>query len=192
MSKQVIKDDPKTIKGWAFFDWANSSYNLVISTAVFPPFFTAVAPKDMELFGNSISSSSLYSYAVSFSFLIVAFLIPILSGIADHSGRRLLFLKIFTVIGATACASMFFFKDANSAWFGLNAFMIGTIGFSAGLVFYNAFLPIIASHENFDKVSAKGYAYGYVGSVFLLIFILAMIQEHNPLRQAIYHRGSKR
>ncbi len=173
---EVVKNDKKTIRGWAFFDWANSAYNLVISTAIFPPFFTAIAPKELSFFGMDILSSAMYSYSVSFSFLIVAILSPMLSGIADYSGRRMIFLKFFTLIGALSCSALFFFSGADSVWYGLIFFILGTVGFGGGLVFYNAYLPIIATEDQFDKVSAKGYAYGYFGSVLLLLFILAMIQ----------------
>jgi len=173
---EVLKNDKKTIRGWAFFDWANSAYNLVISTAIFPPFFTAMAPEKISFFGMDILSSAMYSYSVSFAFLIVAMLSPMLSGIADFSGRRMIFLKIFTVIGACACSALYFFDGADTVWYGLIFFMLGTIGFGGGLVFYNAYLPLIATEDQFDKVSAKGFAYGYVGSVLLLLFILAMIQ----------------
>ena len=101
---------------------------------------------------------------------------PILSGIADHSGRRTSFLKLFTIIGALSCIALFFFKDADSSLLGLSAFIVGTIGFGAGIVFYNSYLPDIATEDKFDKVSAVGYAYGYIGSVILLVLILALIK----------------
>ena len=174
--QQIQKNDPKVIKGWAMFDWANSSFTLVVSTAVFPPFYAAIAPDDVNIFGSMIDSNSLYSYAVSLSFVLLAILIPMLSGISDYSGRRKFFLKFFTVMGALACMFLFFFKDGSDLGLGLTAYIIGTIGFGAGIVFYNAYLPEIATEDNYDNVSAKGYAYGYIGSVILLIVILALIQ----------------
>jgi UMF1 family MFS transporter len=176
MSKNISLNDRKTIYAWSFFDWANSSYSLVISTAVFPPFFTAIAPESINLFGSDIRSSALYSFSVSFAFLLVAILSPMLSGIADHSGKKMIFLKAFTIIGSVACASLFFFDDPSKVLFGIFAFVIGTVGFAGGLVFYNAYLPEIVSADRYDKTSALGYAFGYVGSVLLLVFILAMIQ----------------
>jgi len=134
-----------------------------------------MAPESISFLGMDILSSSMYSYSVSFAFLIVAILSPMLSGIADYSGRRMIFLKIFTLIGALSCSALFFFEDAGTVWYGLIFFVLGTIGFGGGLVFYNAYLPVIATEDQFDKVSAKGYAYGYFGSVLLLLFILAMI-----------------
>ena len=172
---EIVKNNKKTIRGWAFFDWANSAYALVISTAIFPPFFASISPKEISIFGSLIDSNTLYSYSISISFLLIAIMTPILSGIADHSGRRTSFLKLFTIIGSLACMALFFFKDADGSLFGLTAFILGTIGFGAGIVFYNSYLPDIATEDKYDSVSAVGYAYGYIGSVILLILILLLI-----------------
>ena len=174
-------NDKRIIRGWAFFDWANSAYALVISTAVFPPFFTSVAPKTMSFFGVEILSSALYSFSVSFAFLLNAIMTPFLSGMADYSGRRLSLLKFFTVLGSLACMTLFFFDGPSTAWLGLGAFVIGTVGFGGGIVFYNSYLPDLVSEDKFDKVSAQGYAYGYVGSVILLLIILIMVHFSDTL-----------
>ncbi len=171
----IVKNDAKTIRGWAFYDWANSAYALVISTAVFPPYFSSLSPETLTIFGNPINSDSVYSFGVSLSFIILAFLVPLLSGVADASGRRMTFLKIFTIIGSLACMSLFFFASADSSLFGITSFIIGTIGFGAGIAFYNAYLPEIVTEDKYDKVSATGFAYGYIGSVILLIVILLII-----------------
>lgn len=182
MSEAIVLDDQKTlnnkkvINGWAMFDWANSSYNLVISTAVFPPFFSAMAPDYINFIGMDLSSTSMYSFAVGFSFLFAALLSYLLSGLADYSGKQVIFLKIFTVFGALFCGLLFLFQSEAGALFALIAFSLATVGFTSSQVFYNALLPVIATEEQYDHVSAKGYAYGYVGSVILLIFILGMIQ----------------
>lgn len=176
MEGKIKLNDKKTIRAWAMFDWANSAYFLVISTAVFPPFFTSNSPDFIEVFGYPIESASLYSFAVSFSYLFAAFLSPILSGIADYSGKRLVFLRFFTAVGSIFCGLLFFFKAEEGAIFAICAFAFATVAVTASQVFYNAFLPVIATEDRFDKVSAKGYAYGYIGSVLLLIFILMMIQ----------------
>ncbi len=170
-------NDKKTIRAWAFFDWANSAYALVISTAVFPIYYSAITPDKIDLFGMSVSNSALYSFAVSFAFILVAITSPFLSGIADYGGKRLLFLKVFTTMGAISCMALFFFKDASWLWFGTAAFIISTLGYAGGIVFYNSYLPMIVTEDRYDMVSAKGYAYGYLGSVILLFVILAMIQK---------------
>src|SRR5687768_12140270 len=173
----MLLNEKKVIKGWAFFDWANSAYYLVISTTIFPIYFSNVAAAQIEIGGLTLSNSAVYSFSVSAAYILIAFLSPLLSGIADYSGRRMLFLKMFTLIGALGCITLFFFRSPETMWIGTIAFVIGTIGAAGGLVFYDSYLPLIATKDQYDKVSAKGYAYGYVGSVLLLITCLAIIQK---------------
>ncbi len=170
-------NDKKTINAWAFFDWANSAYALVISTAIFPGYFEEYTPKQITLGSMEFSNSSLYSFAVSFSYIIIAMLSPLLSGIADYSGRRKFFLKTFTLVGSLACSTLYFFKGEPQLWLGTSAFVLATIGFSGSLVFYDSYLPLIVTEDRYNKVSAKGFTFGYIGSVILLIFILMMIQK---------------
>jgi MFS transporter, UMF1 family len=170
-------NNKRTINAWALFDWANSAYALVISTAIFPGYFEEYTPKEISLGSLNFSNSSLYSFAVSFSYIIIASLSPLLSGIADFSGRRKFFLKIFTLIGSLACTALYFFKGEPQLWLGTSAFILATIGFAGSLVFYDSYLPLIVTEDRYNKVSAKGYTYGYIGSVILLIFILMMIQK---------------
>lgn len=174
-------NDKKVINGWAFFDWANSAYYLVISTAVFPIYFANVSREEIDIAGLTISNSALYSFTVSAAYILIALLSPLLSGIADYTGRRMFFLKTFTTVGALGCISLFFFSSPDTMWIGTIAFMLGTIGAAGGLVFYDSYLPVIASEDQFDKVSAKGYAYGYFGSVLLLIVCLGIIQKPDLL-----------
>lgn len=173
----VVKNVKKTINGWALFDWANSAYALVISTAIFPIYFVKNTPDVIEIGSISVTNSALYSFAVTFSYILIAFASPILSGMADYSGRRMFFLKLFTMIGSLACVAMYFFKGEPQLWLGTSAFILATIGFSGSLVFYDSYLPIIATKDRFDKISAKGFAAGYIGSVILLLFILWMIMQ---------------
>ncbi len=170
-------DDPKIIKAWTMFDWANSAYALVISTAVFPIYYMAISPEKVDILGLTLTKSALYSFAVSFSYIIIALLSPILSGIADRSGKRLYFLKFFTIVGGLSCMSMYFFQNENDLWLGTISFIMATIGFAGSLVFYDSFLPLISSEEKYDEVSARGFTYGYIGSVILLVFILFMVQK---------------
>jgi UMF1 family MFS transporter len=173
---QHIKlNDKKVINGWAYFDCANSVYFLVIATAVFPEYFYSISEDMVSLFGMQLSDTVFYSYAVSLSYLLVAVLSPPLSGIADYGGRRKLFLKIFTTIGALACVALFLFTTPGDIYIGTLAFMLATVGAAGGIVFYNAYLPEIVTEDMYDKVSARGYAYGYVGSVILLVFCLVLI-----------------
>ena len=171
-----IMNDKKTINSWALFDWANSAYALVISTAIFPIYFTENTPDIVNILGLEFTNSSLYTFAVSFSYILIACMSPILSGIADYSGRKKYFLKVFTIFGSLACSALWFFDgEAGSFWIGTIAFIVATIGFAGALVFYNAYLPEIATEDRYDHVSAKGFAYGYVGSVLLLVFILFLV-----------------
>ena len=170
-------NDRRTINGWAIFDWANSSYALVISVAIFPIYFLSVTSDRIDFWGQSITNSGVYAFSIAFAYIILAFLSPLLSGIADSSGRKLAFMKFFTGLGSLACISMFFFMDnLSNGWIiGSVAFILATIGFSGGLVFYNSYLPQIASEDQYDRISAKGFAFGYVGSVILLILNLIVI-----------------
>ena len=172
---EIVKNDKKTINAWALFDWANSAYALVISTAIFPVYFIANTPDAISIFGKEYTNSAVYSFAVAFSYLLIAGLSPILSGIADYTGKRKFFLKTFTLIGSLACIAMWFFKGEPQLWLGTSAFILATIGFAGGIVFYNSYLPLIVTEDRYDKVSAKGFAAGYIGSVVLLVFILTMV-----------------
>jgi len=179
------KNDPKVINGWAFYDWANSVYNLVITSTIFPLFYQNVAvhytrvngeEKTVNLvrfFGREFVNTELYSYVFSFSFLVVVLIVPLLSGIADYKGNKKSYLKFFCYMGALACLSLFFFDPDHLELSMLSPF-IASIGFWASWVFYNAYLPEIATPDQHDRVSAKGYSLGYTGSVTLLVFILAM------------------
>lgn len=170
--------DKKLINGWAFYDWANSVYSLVISTAVFPLYYSAVTDgKVVRFLGMDWDHpDSLYSYALSFSFLVVAFISPILSGIADYTGSKKKFMKFFCWLGGLSVCSLYFFDGIDTVWIGIVFTVLASIGFWASLVFYNAYLPEVAHPEQQDRASAKGFIYGYIGSILLLIANLVMIQ----------------
>ncbi len=170
--------DKKLIKAWAFYDWANSVYSLVISTAVFPLYYSAITSGETVSFLGMEweHPDSLYSYALSFSFLVVAFLSPILSGIADYTGSKKKFMKFFCWIGGLSVMSLYFFDGIDTVWIGILFTILASIGFWSSIVFYNAYLPEVALPEQQDRASAKGFIYGYIGSVILLIVNLVMIQ----------------
>ena len=158
------------------YDWANSVYSLVISSSIFPIFFENTTPEFVELFGHEFRNTALFSYTLSFSFLLVALITPLLSGIADYTGSKKGFMKAFCYLGAVSCAGLYFFQ-AEALALGLLMAVLAAVGFSGSQVFYNAFLPEIASVERQDAVSAKGYTLGYIGSVILLVFNLLMISN---------------
>lgn len=186
-------NDKRVINAWAIFDWANSAYSLVISTAIFPIYFIAYTPDNIQLGNFNFTNAALYSFAVTFSYLIIAVLSPILSGIADYSGRRKFFLHIFTLVGSMACMVLYLFKGEPQLWLGTTAFIMATVGFSGSLVFYDSYLPLIVTEDRYNAVSAKGYTLGYIGSVILLITILFLgnIPEWFGLQdsQAAYRLG---
>ena len=174
------KGSSKLLNAWAFYDWANSVYTLVISSTIFPIFygalFRAEGIEEVELFGFLIRSESLISYVTALGFLIIAFVSPLLSGIADYLGNKKFFLKLFCYVGSLSCMSLYFFSIAKeSIIFSLITYLLALIGFWGSLVFYNSYLPDIAHKEQQDKISAKGFSLGYIGSVILLLVNLYMI-----------------
>lgn len=173
-------NDKRTTNSWCMYDWANSVYSLTITTAVFPIYFEEVTTsadgsKLIDFLGWQLPNTVLYSYALSFSFLLTAIILPLLTGIADYTGKKKMFLKSFAYLGSAACGAMFFF-EGNNIEFGILTIILASVGYSGGLVFYDAYLPEIATADKFDKLSAKGYSLGYIGSVILLIINLLMIQ----------------
>ncbi|MDR0230306.1 MAG: MFS transporter [Flavobacteriaceae bacterium] len=182
--KTFIKGDKKLLNAWAFYDWANSVYALVISSSIFPLYygvlFRELKIDSFELFGSMIKSEAIISYVTALGFLIVAFVSPFLSGIADYLGTKKFFLKLFCFIGAISCMLLYFFS-LEHMYLSLVIYMFGLIGFWGSLVFYNSYLPDIASEDQQDKISAKGYGLGYIGSVVLLLINLAIIMNANAL-----------
>jgi len=153
---------------WTMYDWANSVYSLSISSAIFPTFYESFTPKHIEVMGMDFKNTALYSYCLSFAFLINVLLVPLLSGISDASGAKKPFMRFFVILGSLGCSALYFFNGHNYT-FGLISFMIATLGFAGSLVFYNAYLPEIATPDKFDKLSARGFTMGYIGSVLMLI-----------------------
>ncbi len=172
------KGSSKLLNAWAFYDWANSVYTLVISSTIFPIYygslFRAKGIEEVELFGVLIRSEALISYVTALGFLIIAFISPLLSGIADYLGNKKFFLKLFCYVGSISCMSLYFFS-LEDIIFSLITYLLALIGFWGSLVFYNSYLPDIAHKEQQDKISAKGFSLGYVGSVILLLICLAMV-----------------
>jgi len=173
------KNHRTILNAWCWYDWANSVYALTITTAIFPLYYTAVTPDIVSFFGWELKNTALYSYAISFSFLVAMLLSPALSGIADYSGRKKFFMQLFTTIGAVSCMALYFFQ--TNVEYGIICATLASIGFSGAIVFYNAFLPEIATPDRFDQLSAKGYAMGYAGSVLLLIFNIVSIMQYEFL-----------
>jgi UMF1 family MFS transporter len=182
--KQLPKGSKKLLNAWAFYDWANSVYSLVIASTIFPIFYAAltivkdedgrVIQDTVQLFGFNFNNDSLISYVTAMAFMLVAVISPFLSGIADYVGNKKNFLKFFCYLGALSCIGLFWFSLENLI-FGLLCYFLALVGFWASLVFYNSYLPDIAFPNQQDKISAKGFSLGYVGSVILLLMCLLLV-----------------
>lgn len=173
----IIKDDKKIIRGWVFYDWANSVYNLVITATIFPIYYNIVTGGEgatLSFFGTTLKNTSLYDFIISFAYMIIVIIAPLLSGIADYGGYKKRFMQAFSYLGAASCLCLYFF-DKEHIYIGIIFSVLACIGYSGSLVFYNAFLPEIATPDQQDRVSAKGFALGYLGSAILLIVNLALI-----------------
>lgn len=185
--RHLPKGSKKLLNAWAFYDWANSVYSLVIASTIFPIFYAAltvvkndagkVIQDTVTLFGIDFNNDSLISYVTALAFLVVAIMSPFLSGIADYVGNKKNFLKLFCYLGALSCIGLYWFSLENLI-FGLTCYFLALVGFWASLVFYNSYLPDIAFPEQQDKVSAKGFSLGYIGSVILLILCLLMVLNY--------------
>ncbi|HEX8269527.1 MAG TPA: MFS transporter [Flavobacterium sp.] len=173
------KGSNKLLNAWAFYDWANSVYTLVIASAIFPIFYNGLFSKTgnyINVFGGTFKNSALISFVTAAAFLVVAFISPILSGIADYIGNKKSFMRFFCYLGALSCIGLYWFS-LEHIYIGLLLYFLGLIGFWGSLVFYNSYLPDIAFPEQQDKISARGYSMGYIGSVVLLLINLAMVMK---------------
>jgi UMF1 family MFS transporter len=175
------KNNKKTIRAWAMFDWANSAYNLVITSTIFPAYYVAITADEAKgdkvmFFGHSFVNTALSNYALAAAYFVIVLMLPILTSIADYRGNKKTFMQFFTWLGAIACCCLYFFKLATLE-FGIICFAFAAIGYSGGFVFYNSYLPEIATVDNQDAVSAKGFSYGYIGSMIIqvicFVFVLA-------------------
>jgi UMF1 family MFS transporter len=173
----LIKNDKKTIRAWTFYDWANSVYPLVISSAIFPIFYEKVTKNDLggmiPFCGGEFINTAFYGYVVAVSYLIVAFSSPLLSGMADYADSKKKFLQLFCYLGSFSCIALSFFSTEHII-LSMLALMLASVGYWGSLVFYNAYLPEIADTDQHDKISARGFAMGYIGSSLLLIAILVL------------------
>jgi UMF1 family MFS transporter len=190
-----MKNDKKVIRSWAFFDWANSAYNLVITSTIFPAYYTIITTTkahgdQVSFFGFQFTNTALSNYALSFAYLVMVIALPILSSIADNRGNKKTFMKFFTYMGGLSCIGLYFFK-LDTLETGIICFVIAAMGYIGGVLFNNSYLPEIATPDQQDRVSAKGFAFGYIGSVILqlicFVFVLkpglfGIVDESFPAR----------
>ncbi|MBK0403860.1 MFS transporter [Adhaeribacter sp. BT258] len=173
------KNNPKVARAWCMYDWANSVYSLVITTAIFPIYYVAITTQAngtdwVNFLGWQVSASVLYKYALTGAFLAIALVSPILTAIADYGGNKKAFMRFFCYMGSFACMGLYFF-ELHTFSVSVILFMVAAIGYSGSIVFYNAYLPEIATEDQFDKLSARGFSLGYIGSMLLLVFSLALV-----------------
>ncbi|WP_234734177.1 MFS transporter [Tellurirhabdus bombi] len=174
-----MKNVPRVLNAWCLYDWANSVHSLVIVSSIFPVYFEATAVNaaggpEIDFLGFPVKNSVLFSYAVSSAFLLIAILSPFCTAVADYSGRKKSFMRFFCYLGAISCALLYFFTQETTT-FAVFCFMASLVGWSGSIVFYNSYLPEIATEDRFDRLSARGFSMGYIGSVLLMIFNLTMI-----------------
>ena len=181
----ITRNDRKTINAWAMYDWANSSYALVIVSAIFPAYYNSITNVNgntkLDFFGILIENTAAYSINLGIAFGIVALMSPLLSSISDYSGNQRSFMKFFCYMGSIGCMLLFFFNDYHLVYLALFGMMLATVGYSASIVFYNSYLPAIATEDRQDKVSARGFAFGYIGATTLLIINLIFILNQKAL-----------
>ncbi|MCS4436534.1 MFS transporter [Aquiflexum gelatinilyticum] len=184
-SQVIAKNDRKTIRAWAMYDWSNSVYSLVIASAIFPAYYNSITTTDagskITVFRFEIENTAAYSINLGLAFGIIALVSPLLSSISDYYSNQKKFMQFFCYQGAIGCSSLFFFDGPKMVHFGLAFMMLATIGYSGSIVFYNSYLPAIATEDQQDKVSARGYAFGYIGSTTLLLLNLAAILNQEAL-----------
>lgn len=176
----VLKGSKKLLNAWAFYDWANSVYSLVISSAVFPIFygalFRAAKIEKVSIFGGEIARAPLISYTTSLAFIFIAIITPLISGVADYLGNKKIFMKFFCYLGGISCIGLYWFS-LDTIYIGLLCYFFGLVGFWVSFAINNSYLPDVAFPKQQDAVSAKGFSLGYIGSVILLIFNLAMVMK---------------
>jgi UMF1 family MFS transporter len=175
-----MKNNPKTLTAWTMYDWANSVHSLTITSAIFPIYFPVAAvmlpskSTKLDFLGLQMENTVIYSYAVSLGFLLLAFSVPLVSAISDYTGKKKVFMKMYCYLGAISCMILYFFKEGNY-YLGTFAFLFSIVGWGGSIVFYNSYIPEIATEDQYDSLSARGFTMGYLGSVVLLIQNLTMV-----------------
>jgi len=163
------------------YDWANSVYNLVITTTFFPIYFASITKSaygesSVPFLGRTFKNTALYDYSLAAAYLAIAIMLPILSSIADSRGNKKKFMQFFCYLGGVSCMALFWFKGPEpSVIVGVGCFMLATIGYAGSLVFYNSYLPEIAEPTDRDWISARGFSMGYAGSVILQLIGFGLV-----------------
>jgi len=172
------KGSKKLINAWGSYDWANSVYSLVISSAIFPIYYGSLFSeiKIISFFGSPIKYTAMISFITASAFIVISVITPLLSGIADYIGNKKKFMRFFVFLGSMSCIGLYWF-ELNTIYMGLTFYFLSLIGFWSSLTFYNSYLPDIAYPDQQNRASARGYSMGYIGSVILLLFNLSMVMK---------------
>lgn len=166
------------------YDWANSAYNLVITSTMFPAYYEFVTRNKetgntVSFLGREFINTALYNYTLGTAFIVVALISPILTSIADTRGNKKNFMRFFCFMGSIACSALYFFAPTETPsgsvlpntvlHIGILCMLVSCIGYWASLVFYNSYLPDLVEPEDRDRISARGFTFGYIGSVILQV-----------------------
>ncbi|MDF2517622.1 MAG: transporter [Sphingobacterium sp.] len=175
----IVKNNKKLIRSWAMFDWANSAYNLVITSTIFPVYYTAITTTKehgdvVNFFGLEIVNTALSNFALAVAYLLMSFSLPFISSYADAKGLKKPIMKFFTYMGAISCMCLFFFK-LDTLEIGIICFALAAMGYIGGVLFNNSYLPLLATVDQQDRVSAQGFAFGYIGCVTLQILCFIVV-----------------
>ena len=185
-----MKNDRKTIFGWCMYDWANSAYITTAAVALLPNYFAqaVVGKAGVDIFGMNMSATALWGFMLGGAAFLVFLFAPVLGAIADFSSGKRRFLASFAYMGSLF-ATMLYFCKSGDVGLTIALFMGTQVCFVAGNVFYDAFLPQIASEDKLDSVSAKGYAFGYVGGSLQFAIALGLVaMQKTPEDQAMAAR----
>jgi UMF1 family MFS transporter len=181
MAATSLINDKREIRGWMFYDFACSAFSTTVVTTFLGPYLTGIIESQVgnkgsfTLLGLPIAAESFFTYCVSLSVLLQVFFLPILGAISDYSNLKKRMMLFFAVLGAVCTIGLFFITGPLYLLGGL-LFILANLAFGASIVFYNAYLPEIASEDQRDKVSSRGWALGYIGGGLLLLLNLILYQ----------------
>ncbi|MFQ5691009.1 MAG: MFS transporter [Gemmatimonadota bacterium] len=177
-----MKNDRRTIFGWAMYDWANSAYMTTVAAALLPAYFaSAVVPEGgYEILGRTLDGQSLWGYLVSFGTFVIFLITPVLGAVADFSASKKRFLRAFAYGGALF-TTLLFLVGTGDVPLAMGLFFLTQVGFIGANVFYDGFLPDLTTPDTIDRVSAKGYAFGYIGGGLQFAVALLLVSFHEAL-----------
>lgn len=173
----------KRIWGWWFFDWASQPYSTLLNTFIFPIYFAEVAKRHFIAMGESSSiagahAQSMWGYGLSITGIIIALLAPVLGAIADSTGRRMVWIWLFSLFYVVGSLGLWFLTPVMSdLTMAVMFFGIGLIGVEFATIFTNALLPDLGTREEIGRISGSGYAFGYLGGLVALALMLALFAE---------------